>query len=218
MDRRNFLNGALFFTLGLGAATGIYRSLNTDPSFLPLDAEKQLLSYYDPSYASLNQLFPEVRTYAEGLMVLEQRGLLYKGELYMDRLEALAETDPIIDFLGWQHLESELRVYHAAHLLVTESMGERVSMTMNRGDGFTQFLTGIDIHGQALKAYSVKSDSDFSAALSCRELCRHEPECHSFTLGLADNPQPEKRHVCWLVHGTPQMIRTEGYLAGIRLK
>ena len=218
MDRRNFLNGALLFTLGLGTATGIYRSSNPDPSFLPLDAEKQLLSFYDPSYASLDRLFPEVRTYAQGLLVLEQRGLLVKGELFMERLEALAQTDPIIDFLGWQHLESELRVYHAAHLLVAESMGERAGMTMNRGDGFTQFLSGIDIQGEALKAYSVKSNSDTTAAVSCRELCRHEPECHSFTLGLAANPLPEKRHVCWLVHGTPRMVRTDGYLAGIRLK
>ena len=81
------------------------------------------MAFYDPAMASLPRFFPKIESYADALRALRQRGLLVNGYLHTEQISVLAESDPIVDYLGWQHLESELLVYLAANLLVSESRG-----------------------------------------------------------------------------------------------
>ena len=81
------------------------------------------MAFYDPAMTSLPRFFPKIESYADALRALRQRGLLVNGYLHTEQISVLAESDPIVDYLGWQHLESELLVYLAANLLVSESRG-----------------------------------------------------------------------------------------------
>ena len=219
MKRRTFLNFALVFSIGAGLSSLVTRLGLRDSSYPPSGTERHLLAFYDPAFSSLPELFPTITSYPNALDALQQRKLLGGGHLNIDQLTTLAKSDPIIDYGGWQYLESELLVYLAAYLLVKESMPATSAQLSSRAETSGRqilLLDNIDLHGQAIKAYSAAAENDDTAASTCSRLCEQEPDCEFFTLARDSHPVVEKRHVCWLVKESPTIKKSPNYIAGIK--
>ncbi|MGD2117434.1 MAG: PAN domain-containing protein [Chromatiales bacterium] len=218
MKRRQLLIGTALFAVGAAVSPLLNRLLYIDSSFQPGDAEKTLLGFYEPAFADLQQLFPEISSYTDALLALQQRNLLVRGLLDLGQLEQLAKTDPIMDFKGWQHLQSELLIYLAAYLLVSEALcdGECDSPPQLQTHDHMQLLSDIDFYGQDIKAVKIEQADDRQAATQCAELCQQEKDCEFFTLATHSHPVVAKQHNCWLKGPGVAVRKNPHYISGIK--
>ena len=218
MKRRDFLIGAGLFSVGAAMSSGLNRWLSVDSSFLDSDTERVLLRFYDPTFSGLRDLFPQIKSYNDALQELQQRCLLIRGRLDMHRMGELAKAEPVMDFAGWQHLRSELLVYLAAFLLVSDvgcAGGCSDAPALHSSQDIV-FLKNVDFGEPNIKALRVIGSTDAEAAQHCAAACLGQAGCEYFTLAEAAHPVDAKRHVCWLKGAGVTVTKAPNYISGIR--
>lgn len=129
MNRRELLLYGLAVSAGAGVTSLFYQNLEQQTMNPAADLERQLIQMVRPESAALQDMFPQYPTYDATVSELTSRGLVYKGRLNMSVMNNLSESDPIIEFNGWQHLETELLVLLAAYQLA----GDQLAVTQIQG-------------------------------------------------------------------------------------
>lgn len=198
MNRRELLLYGFAAAAGAGLTSLFYQNLAEQAGNPAIDLERQLIQMVIPESAALLEKFPQYPSYEATVKELSERGVVYKGGLDKNAIENFRGTDEIIEFNGWQHLETELLLLLAAyqlagdHLTVTQSNQEQLS--------FNTFLVtdGVDSAGDAIAAYRIDSTTDYAALSACLDLCDKEENCRNITLAKADHPDAGKQNMCWL--------------------
>lgn len=218
MNRRSFLSYLAAGVSGAALTSIGYQWGATQENHGVLDLERALLGFFDPDYAQLKVLFPDISQYEQVLSLLTQRGLVNNGQLDMLVFEGLAKTDPIMDFDGLQYLESELLVYLAAYLLVEETQcknGCTGSAALKIREKM-MIIEGIDFYGQDIATLKVVANDDVQAANACSDACQDDGDCSFFTLATKTHPVPQKRHMCWLKKEGVLVKKGKNYYSGIK--
>ena len=217
MKRRAFLTYSAAIVSGAGLMTLFNRHQPLPAISSSIDTEKVLLSFFDPEFVQLKQLFPDIKNYSDALIALKKRDMLFQGKIDLTRLDELASTDPIIDFQGWQHLESELLLYLASYLLVEETQckGECTGNPLSTNESMT-IVEGIDFYGQDIKSFKISTNIQQQAIDICAQQCKQTEQCDFFTLAKNNHPIKAKRHVCWLKKEGVQARKGTNYISGIK--
>lgn len=198
MKRRELLTYGLVAALGAGAGALFYKATDTNMAGTASDLERQLLTMVRPESARLVEMYPQFANYEATVAELERRGLVYKNGLDMTALETRRASDPIIEFAGWQRLETELLVMLAAWQLA----GKHLIVTSEQPDGLSfenfEVVDGVDAAGVAIATYRIDSPTDHGALSACIDLCAEEEKCRNITLGKPGHPVFAKKNTCWL--------------------
>lgn len=217
MNRRELLLYGLAVTAGAGVTSLFYQNREQQMMNPAADLERQLIQMVRPENAALPGMFPQYPTYDATVSELTSRGLVYKGNLNMSFMNNVSESDPIIEFNGWQHLETELLVLLAAHqlagdqLVVTQTQGQH-KISFNNFDVFD----GIDSSGEAIATYRIDTASDYAALTACIELCDKEEGCRNITLAKNDHPVIGKKNMCWLTGDNVQRNSSPYYYSATK--
>lgn len=120
ISRREVLIGMVGAALGLAAGTEGQKLLSAGALKNPNFIDRVMLDYYKPEYALLVEYFPNIVNYEQGLDWLRSKGLVQGDFFYSPQLAENAKTDPIYDFAGWRHTESEMMMYLTSYYYVAD--------------------------------------------------------------------------------------------------
>ena len=212
MNRRQFLIGGLTFALGVGVASSLRLGTVTNGQL-----ERQLLEMVRPDGAQLLPMFPQFPNYDATVAELIARGVVVDHSLNMSAIDHARANDPVVEFAGWQYLETELLVFLAAHQLG----GQHLNVTSSRsGLRFERFEVSedLDAQGEPIATYKIQSGSDYEALSACIQMCDNNDACGNFTLAKQNHHIEAKRNICWILGDEVNVVESRFYYSGRKIR